>query len=116
VVSLVFAIFGTTTVAMVAFFALFGIFFGILLPTRAVIMNGWYAGEDYGAIMGKQWGVAAVVGGITPWLVGVVRDSLDSYTIPLIILTLMVAIAAAFNTAAARRSTHQPTLDSQRPA
>jgi hypothetical protein len=48
-------------------------------------MNGWYAGEDYEAIMGKQWGVAAVVGGITPWLV---------------VLMGLVAVAAAFNIAA----------------
>ena len=104
VASLGFAIWGTTMAAMVAFFVLFGVFFGVLLPTRAVIMNGWYAGEDYGAIMGKQWAVAAVVGGITPWLVGAMRDSLGSYTIPLIVLTAMVAVAAAFNTAAATRS------------
>jgi len=104
VASLGFATFGTTTVAMVAFFVLFGIFFGILLPTRAVIMNGWYAGENYGAIMGKQWGAAAVVGGITPWLVGVIHDTLGSYTVPLVILTLMVALAALFNSAAARRA------------
>ena len=103
IASLGFAIAGTTAVAMVAFFVVFGIFFGVLLPTRAVIMNGWYAGEDYGAIMGKQWGVAAVAGGIAPWLVGVTRDVLGSYTIPLVALTVMVGIAATFNMAAARR-------------
>jgi predicted MFS family arabinose efflux permease len=102
--SLGFAIWGTTTVAMVSFFVLFGIFFGILLPTRAVIMNGWYAGEDYGAIMGKQWAIAAVFGGITPFLVGAMRDSLGSYTVPLIVLTVMILAAAAFSTAAATRS------------
>jgi sugar phosphate permease len=99
-----FAILGTTAIAMVAFFALFGVFFGVMLPTRAVIMNGWYAGEDYGAIMGKQWAVAAVVGGITPWLVGALHDSLGGYTVPLILLTAMVIAAAAFNIAAATRS------------
>jgi DHA1 family inner membrane transport protein len=103
VAALVVAIMGTTMIAMAGFFFLFGIFFGILLPTRAVIMNGWYAGEDYGAIMGKQWGVAAVVGGITPWLVGAMRDSLGSYTVPLIVLTGLVAVAAAFNIAAAHQ-------------
>ena len=104
VVSMVLAVVGSSVVAMVAFFVLFGIFFGILLPTRAVIMNSWYSGEDYGAIMGKQWAAAAVVGGLTPWLVGVMRDALGSYTVPLIVLTSMVVAAAAFNTAAARRS------------
>ncbi len=104
VVSMVMAVVGSSTVAMVGFFVLYGIFFGILLPTRAVIMNGWYSGEDYGAIMGKQWAAAAVVGGLTPWLVGVMRDALGGYTVPLIVLTVMVAVAAVFNMAAARRS------------
>jgi len=104
VVSLVFAIIGSPWTAMVAFFVLFGVFFGILLPTRAVIMNDWYAGEDYGAVMGKQWAVAAVVGGITPWLVGTTRDALGGYTLPLVALTALVGVAAALNHAAARRS------------
>ncbi len=104
VVSMVFAIVGTPAVVMVAFFSLFGLFFGVMLPTRAVIMNGWYAGEDFGAVMGKQWAVAAVAGGITPWLVGAARDALGSYTLPLIALTVLIGAAAAFNEAAARRS------------
>jgi len=53
--------------------------------------------------MGKQWAVAAVVGGITPWLVGVARDALGSYTWPLIVLTGLVATAALFNEAATRQ-------------
>jgi len=71
-----------------------------------VIMNGWYAGEDYGAVMGKQWAVAAVVGGIAPWLVGMTRDALGGYTWPLVALTVMIAVAAVFNVAAANRSRH----------
>ncbi len=104
IAALVLAVVGSTGVAMVGFFVLFGIFFGILLPTRAVIMNDWYAGEDYGAIMGKQWAVAAVVGGLTPWLVGAMRDTLGGYAVPLVVLTAMVAAAMLFNVAAARRS------------
>ncbi|MCL1594481.1 MAG: MFS transporter [Actinomycetia bacterium] len=104
VVSMIFAIIGSPAVVMVAFFVLFGLFFGLMLPTRAVIMNGWYAGEDFGAVMGKQWSVAAVVGGITPWIVGVTRDALGSYTWPLIGLTGLIAVAALFNEAAAHRS------------
>lgn len=112
VVSMVLAVVGSSAVAMVGFFVLYGIFFGILLPTRAVIMNGWYSGEDYGAIMGKQWAAAAVVGGLTPWLVGVMRDVLGGYTVPLIVLTAMVAAAAVFNMAAARRSAAYPSPSS----
>jgi len=101
-VAMVFAVVGEPAVVMVTFFVIFSIFFGVLLPTRAVIMNGWYAGEDYGAVMGKQWAVAAVVGGATPLLVGIARDMLGSYTWPLIALTGFVLVAAVFNEAAAR--------------
>jgi cyanate permease len=46
-------------------------------------MTDWYHGEDFGAIMGKQWSIAAVVGGMAPLLVGVLRDATGSYTIPI---------------------------------
>jgi predicted MFS family arabinose efflux permease len=103
VVSMGFAVVGSPAIVMITFFVLFSLFFGILLPTRAVIMNEWYAGSDYGAVMGKQWAAAAVIGGITPWLVGAARDALGSYTWPLIALAAMVAIAALFTEMAARR-------------
>lgn len=103
VVSMGFAVVGSPAIVMIAFFVLFSLFFGILLPTRAVIMNEWYAGRDYGAVMGKQWAAAAVVGGITPWLVGAARDALGSYTWPLIALATMVAVAALFTEMAERR-------------
>ncbi|MCB1247092.1 MAG: MFS transporter, partial [Acidimicrobiia bacterium] len=102
VAAMVLAIVGTPTVVMVAHFVAFGIFFGFTLPLRAVIMNEWYAGDDFGSVMGKQWGVAAVVGGITPWLVGLIHDALDSYTVPLIALTVLVAVSGVLNEAAAR--------------
>ncbi|MFV1999228.1 MAG: hypothetical protein ACC654_02585, partial [Acidimicrobiia bacterium] len=102
---------GSPEAVMVAFFVTFSIFFGFLLPTRAVIMNGWYSGEDYGAVMGKQWAVAAVVGGVTPWLVGLARDTLGSYTWPLIALTGLVLAAVLFNEVAAR---HQSFADRSR--
>jgi MFS family permease len=105
VVSLGFAAIGSPAIVMIAFFVLFGIFFGILLPTRAVIMNGWYSGSDYGAVMGKQWAAAAVVGGVTPWLVGAARDALGSYAWPIIALAAMVALAAVFTEMAARWET-----------
>jgi cyanate permease len=53
--------------------------------------------------MGKQWGVAAVVAGFIPFIVGAARDELGSYTIPLIGLTIAVAMSGLFNALAARR-------------
>ena len=101
---MVLAIIGVPWIVMVAFFVIFGLFFGILIPTRPVIMNAWYSGADFGAVMGKQWAIAAVVGGVTPWLVGVGREVFGSYTVPFLVLTVAIAVAAVFNVAAERRS------------
>jgi MFS family permease len=112
ITSLGLAVIGVPAVVMVLFFVSFGVFFGILLPTRPVIMNEWYGGPDFGAVMGKQWAVAAVAGGITPWLVGLGRDVFGSYAIPIIALAAVMAVALVFNVAAermARREVAEPT-------
>jgi cyanate permease len=95
--SMVLAIIGTPGWVMVGHFLFFGIFFGFTLPLRAVIMNDWYAGHDYGSVMGKQWAVAAIAGGLAPWMVGAVRDATGSYTLPLVAITVAVALAAIAN-------------------
>lgn len=100
--SMLLAIVGSPMLVMVAHFVFFGLFFGFALPLRAVIMNGWYSGIDFGSVMGKQWAVAAVVGGVTPWLVGATRDALGSYTVPLVALTIAVAASGVFNELASR--------------
>jgi MFS family permease len=115
VVAMILGIVGTPLIVMVAFFVLFGLFFGILIPTRPVIMNDWYAGEDFGAVMGKQWALAAVVGGVAPWLVGVGRDAFGSYTIPFAVLTSAIAVAGAFNIAAERVDTGAGSVAEERP-
>lgn len=95
--AMVLAIVGTPTVVMVSHFVFFGVFFGFTLPLRPVVMNEWYSGEEFGAVMGKQWSAAAVAGGLTPWLIGAARDNLGSYLWPLVALTVGVALAAVFN-------------------
>lgn len=103
VASLVLAIVGNPAWVMVASFAVFGIAFGFMLPTRPVIMDGLYAGIDFGALMGKQWSLAAIVGGIVPWLVGAARDLTGSYTVPLLGLTIAM-VAAIVAMEASRRA------------
>ncbi|MGI9666662.1 MAG: MFS transporter [Acidimicrobiia bacterium] len=102
IISLVFAIIGNPAWVMVASFAFFGIAFGFMLPTRPVIMDGLYAGVDFGALMGKQWSIAAVVGGLMPWVVGATRDLTGSYTVPLTLLTLLMVVAIVAMTASTR--------------
>jgi MFS family permease len=95
--SMVLAVVGSPAVVMAAHFVFFGIFFGFTLPLRPVVMNEWYSGGEFGAVMGKQWSAAAVAGGLAPWLIGVVRDEVGSYAWPLLVLTIAVAAAAVFN-------------------
>lgn len=95
--AMILAIIGTPEVVMVAHFAFFGIFFGFTLPLRPVIMNDWFAGDDFGSVMGKQWSAAAVAGGVAPTLIGVGRDAFGSYFWPLVVLAVAVALAAVFN-------------------
>ena len=95
--AMVLAIVGTPALVMVGHFVFYGIFFGFTLPLRAVIMNDWYAGHDYGSVMGKQWAIAAIAGGMAPWIVGATRDATGSYTLPLIAITLAVVLSAIAN-------------------
>ena len=114
-VTMLLAIVGTPAWVMVAFFVLFGLCFGFVLPTRPVIMTDWYHGDDFGAIMGKQWSVAAVVGGFAPLTVGVLRDATGSYVIPIAGLIVASFIAVVVTVLAARfesaRSGHVITAD-----
>jgi MFS family permease len=105
--SMVLAIVGSPAWVMLAHFVFFGIFFGFSLPMRAVIMNDWYAGHDYGSVMGKQWAIAAIAGGLAPWLVGAARDATGSYTLPLVFITIAVALSAVAN---ALSATHHNDL------
>jgi len=93
---------GTPAWVMVAFFVAFGLCLGFVLPTRAVIMTDWYHGEDFGSIMGKQWSLAAVIGGAAPLVVGVVRDVTGSYAVPIIGLIGAALVAVTAAVAAAR--------------
>jgi len=106
--AMILAIIGSPEVVMIAHFVFFGIFFGFTLPLRPVIMNAWYSGADFGAVMGKQWSAAAITGGIAPWLIGVGRDELGSYLWPLVVLTAGVGIAAVFNELAVSKFAGSP--------
>lgn len=106
--ALALAIVGAPQVVMVAHFVFFGIFFGFSLPLRPVIMNDWFAGEDFGSVMGKQWSAAAIAGGVAPTLIGVGRDALGSYLWPLVALTVAVALAAVFNELSVSRFATRP--------
>jgi MFS family permease len=80
---------------MPAHFVAFGIAFGAMLPLRPVIMADWYSGPGFGRIMGAQWSLAAVAGAAGPWLVGLGRDAMDGYDVPLLVVVGALLFAAA---------------------
>ncbi len=87
---------------MVGHFVVFGLMLGVVLPLRAVVMGEWYSGPDYGRIMGAQWSTTAVSGAGGAILVGVLRDALDGYDAPMLIVAAMLAGAAVLTAASGR--------------
>ncbi len=80
---------------LVAHFTLFGLAFGAAVPMRAVVMGRWYSGPRYGRIMGTQWTIVATAAAVGPLLVGLLRDGVGSYALPIgITAGLFVASAA----------------------
>ena len=93
---------GTTSWQMIGHFFLFGLAFGALLPLRAMVMGGWYSGPTYGRIMGTQWTAVVLIAATGPVLVGVLRDTMSSYTVSFAILTAFFLAAAAVIMASGR--------------
>jgi len=96
------AIDGSETWQLVIHFLVFGLAFGAMLPLRASIMGDWYASESYGQVMGSQWMVASVAGALGPVIVGMIRDSTDGYSVPMILVTAGFMVAAALTVASSR--------------
>ena len=59
-----------------------------------MVMSSWYSGSAYGRIMGVQWSFAAVVGAAGPAGVGVLRDTIGGYEIPIAFLVVAMGVAA----------------------
>ena len=75
-------------------FVVFGLAFGAVLPLRAMVMADWFSGSGYGRTMGAQWAVVSIAGASGPAAVGVLHDATGGYSIPMVIVTLLVGTAA----------------------
>ena len=83
-----------TTVAV----ALLGIGFGMAFVSIPVVFSHFFGRRAFAITSGIRMTITGVVGGLGPWLAGVVYDSTASYTMPflgLVIVGLAGAIAAA---------------------
>lgn len=100
----------TSVFAMGAHFAVFGLAFGALVPLRALMMNRWYAGDQFGTVMGIQHMVTLLTGSLGPLIVGFGRDVSGSYSAPLYLVTgiiLASAVCVIAASASHRRLTAQ---------
>lgn len=93
-VSTVLAATATTVFAMTSHFVVFGLVFGAVTPLRALMMNKWYAGDRFGAVMGVQKTATLLASSLGPLFVGVGRDLAGSYTTPMVAITALGAVAA----------------------
>jgi len=93
---------GTTRWSMAGHFLVFGAAFGSLLPLRAIVMDGWYAGADFGGIMGFQRTLGALVASIGPWLVGIGHLRWGGYEVPMIAVAAVFVMSAACTARAAK--------------
>lgn len=96
------AVRGVAQWEMVGHFLLFGALFGATIPLRTVVMGDWFGGPSFGALMGVQ-GLAIALGRASgPASAGWLREATGDYAAPMLLLTGLVALAAALVWASAR--------------
>lgn len=96
------AVRGVAQWEMVGHFLLFGALFGATIPLRTVVMGDWFGGPSFGALMGVQ-GLAIALGRASgPASAGWLREATGDYTAAMLLLTGLVALAAALVWASAR--------------
>lgn len=93
---------GSQSWQLAGHFIVFGLAFGAVLPLRAMVMADWFSGSGYGRTMGVQWAIASIVGASGPAVVGVLHDATGGYSLPMIVVTLLVATAAVLAFASGR--------------
>lgn len=93
---------GASYAQMVASFGLSGLVLGAALPLRAIVMSEWTATEVFGAIMGVQAALIALGRAGIPALTGALHDLDDGYATAMLVLTVLLAVAAALVAASAR--------------
>lgn len=76
------------------YIAVFGLFFGAVIPMRAAVMGVLYAGPAYGRVMGLQGLAIALAGAAGPAMVGLLRDWTGGYELPLALSAGLLAAGA----------------------
>ena len=77
------------------YIAVFGLFFGAVIPMRAAVMGVLYSGPAYGRVMGLQGLAIALAGAAGPALFGLLRNWTGGYEFPLALAAGLLAGGAA---------------------
>jgi MFS family permease len=104
--SLLILMVGQGLVALYVYVVLFGVGYGgIIVVTSAAFLN-YFGTSRYAQIMGISMPVGAVLGILSPLLVGGIKDATGSY-LPAFVLMIGTAVAGALFAALARPPVHQ---------
>ena len=99
-------------VAAVAFAILAGVGLGATSPLQVINARAYFDEGDLGLLMGMQGAVIGVAGGIGPFVGGLLRDALDSWT-PVIVYGASALAGATLLLSASPRPPEQAVLHGQ---
>jgi len=72
---------------------LFGAGYGLLVPTIPVALSRYFGAHDFSKAFGIGLAVVSTMGGLGPFLTGIISDSTGSFTIPIYLITGLLALS-----------------------
>jgi OFA family oxalate/formate antiporter-like MFS transporter len=78
---------------LIPFFILFAPSYGGLIVLRPVIFANYFGRRSLGAIQGLSMSMMTVGGVLTPLLIGSLRDSTGGYSVPFLVLAVVMLLA-----------------------
>jgi len=95
---------------------IFGAGYGVLVPTVPVALSRYFGAVEFSKMFGVGQILAGLFGGLGPWVTGQISDHTGSYTIPIYLVTgllaasVVIAIASRPAEVRNRRRTATPAL------
>jgi MFS family permease len=81
----------------------FGAGYGTLVPAMPVAMSRYFGARNFAGAFGLGQILVSLMAGVGPWLTGVISDSTGSFTIPIYLITGLLALALVVAIAARPR-------------
>jgi MFS family permease len=81
---------------LIAFFLVYAPSYGGIIAIRPYILASYFGRRSFGTIQGISTGLSVIGGGISPVIIGYLKDSTGSYTWSFISLALVILISIPF--------------------